>query len=261
VSIGKTLTAARTKAGMSVEQVSEATRVRQTLVRQIEADDHSQCGGDFYARGHIRNIAHAVGLDPAPLLAEFDQQHSAGQAARAAQVFEPETVRAERRGPNWSAAMAVALGVVCIWGLVQVFTSLQDDTPRTSEQLAGETPVPGPGTGAPTPPKPAPPAPPVTTTPPDAVAAVPRDAVTVRVIGIQGSSWVRATNKDGKQLFESIVKKGQTQDFTDKQQVRLVVGNAGAVRLIVNGKDLGTPGDKGQVIRLRFGPGDPQAAG
>ena len=67
MSIGQTLIAARERAGMSVEQIAEATRIRQTLVRAIEHDDYGLCGGDFYARGHIRTIAGAIGLDPAPL--------------------------------------------------------------------------------------------------------------------------------------------------------------------------------------------------
>ena len=66
VSIGETLTAARGSAGLSVEQVAEATRIRRTLVQAIEHDDFSPCGGDFYARGHIRTIAATVGADPKP---------------------------------------------------------------------------------------------------------------------------------------------------------------------------------------------------
>jgi len=34
--------------------------------------------------------------------------------------------------------------------------------------------------------------------------------------------------------------------------IRAVIGNAGAVKLILNGKDLGVPGAQGEVIRLDF---------
>ncbi len=40
------------------------------------------------------------------------------------------------------------------------------------------------------------------------------------------------------------------------QQLRLVVGNAGAVSLVVNGRNIGAPGGPGQVARLAFNPGD-----
>jgi len=72
VSIGATLAAARRRAGMSVSDLSQSTRVREPIIRAVEHDDYAACGGDFYARGHIRAIARAVGEDPAPLIDEFD---------------------------------------------------------------------------------------------------------------------------------------------------------------------------------------------
>jgi transcriptional regulator with XRE-family HTH domain len=72
VSIGAALADARQRAGLTVAQVSERTRIRETVIRGIERDDYSGCGGDFYARGHIRGIAKAVGADPGPLVEEYD---------------------------------------------------------------------------------------------------------------------------------------------------------------------------------------------
>jgi hypothetical protein len=72
VSIGAALTEARQRAGLTVAQVSERTRIRETVIRGIERDHYSGCGGDFYARGHIRGIAKAVGADPGPLIEEYD---------------------------------------------------------------------------------------------------------------------------------------------------------------------------------------------
>ena len=55
---------ARIAAGLTVDEVSTTTRVRVPIVQAIEQDDFSRCGGDVYARGHIRTLARAVGLDP-----------------------------------------------------------------------------------------------------------------------------------------------------------------------------------------------------
>jgi transcriptional regulator with XRE-family HTH domain len=79
VDIGPALTEARTKAGMTIQDVSERTRIRGKLISDIERDDYSACGGDFYTRGHIRAIAKAVGTDPVPLIEQYD-----GNAAAAA---------------------------------------------------------------------------------------------------------------------------------------------------------------------------------
>jgi len=78
VGIGGALAEARSEAGLTITQVSERTRIRETIIRDIERDDYSACGGDFYTRGHIRAIARAVGTDPVPLIEEYD---GAGVAA------------------------------------------------------------------------------------------------------------------------------------------------------------------------------------
>jgi len=72
VDIGGALAEARSEAGLTITQVSERTRIRETIIRDIERDDYSACGGDFYARGHIRAIARVVGTDPVPLIEEYD---------------------------------------------------------------------------------------------------------------------------------------------------------------------------------------------
>jgi cytoskeleton protein RodZ len=247
VSIGETLFAARESAGMSVDQVAEATRIRRTLVQAIEHDDFSPCGGDFYARGHIRNIAAAVGTDPKPLLDAFDAEH-VHAVPRASEIFESETAaRAERRGPNWSAAMVAALALTLIYGVTQVLTSSSDSS---TEGVGGSS---APASTA------SPGSPSASAAPsgrPSAVAQAPRDRVTV-VLRARQVSWVQATTASGEELFQGLVQGGQTKTFSDRQRIRLVVGNAGAVTLRVNGTDVGSPGRRGQVARAQFTPQDP----
>ena len=86
------------------------------------------------------------------------------------------------------------------------------------------------------------------------------DGVTVRLAVTGRASWMRVTTASGKTLFEGTLNKGQTKTFRDKTKVKLLVGNAGAVSLKVNGRDLGAPGASGQVVKLTFGPGDPTVA-
>jgi transcriptional regulator with XRE-family HTH domain len=88
VSIGEVLASARRRAGLSVAQVSHQTRIGETTITAIESDDYSACGGDFYARGHIRSIAAAVGADPEPLIEEYDSARL-GRRARTDEVTEP----------------------------------------------------------------------------------------------------------------------------------------------------------------------------
>jgi len=111
VSVGATLAAARRRAGLTVDEVSRRTRVRQTIIRDIERDHYASCGGDFYARGHIRAIAQVVGEDPAPLIEEFDSTWGSAEQMTAAEAFRPRMpLRArERRRVRWAAILAAAL--------------------------------------------------------------------------------------------------------------------------------------------------------
>jgi len=81
VSIGGALERARRAAGMTVAQVSHQTKIREAVIRGIERDDYAVCGAGFWARGHIRSIARAVGADPELLIQEYDATRMAGQWA------------------------------------------------------------------------------------------------------------------------------------------------------------------------------------
>jgi len=109
VSIGATLAAARRRAGLTVGDVSQDTRVTEPIIRGIEQDDYAACGGDFYARGHIRAIARAVGEDPAPLIDEFDEAWRSEKEITAAEAFQPSMPlrRRERRRVRWTGFLAV----------------------------------------------------------------------------------------------------------------------------------------------------------
>jgi cytoskeleton protein RodZ len=76
VSIGSTVRLARENANITIGELSEKTRLRQTLLSGIERDDFSTCGGNVYARGHLRTIATLIGLDPNELVAQFDSAYA-----------------------------------------------------------------------------------------------------------------------------------------------------------------------------------------
>lgn len=271
--MGAALAQARLEAGLSHAQVADRTRIRRALIEGIEADDYSACGGDFYARANIKSIAQAIGIDPRPLLDEFDRSRSPDPdlaEPTALGVLDVAAVsaagaRAERTGPNWTVAMVVALALVLAFGGLRAVTGGDDggssgtvagadvsatagSSPSTSSEESGgadDEPADGPSQA-----------------PSDAIAAVPDGAageVTVELEAVEGRSWVSATGKDSGQLYQGVLDLGATQSLRDDQQVKLVIGNAGAVRLVVNGRDLGSPGGEGEVVRLTFGPGDPTA--
>jgi hypothetical protein len=92
------------------------------------------------------------------------------------------------------------------------------------------------------------------------VALVNPKVVTLRVTVTGTKSWMSITSSTGKVLFQGILRRGAQQDFTDPKLLRLVIGDSGAVSLVVNGRELGAPGPKGKVTHVDFAPGDPDGA-
>lgn len=253
-SIGRALQQARIAAGLTVDDVSTATRVRIAIVHAIEADDFAPCGGDVYARGHIRTLARAVHLDPTQLMEQYDAAHGGRPAPTpAAPMFEAERIRPERRGPNWTAAMVAA--IVAVVGFVG-FTAFKGDD-GTADVADGTTPstsapaTPTPKTEKPVDEKPEP--------SDSAIAAAPQDKVTVQVTATDGKSWIFAKDHNGRMLFDGLLKQGESQTFQDSEKVNLVLGDAGAVELHVNGKKIDDDFKPGAVERLTYTKGDPQA--
>lgn len=71
-SIGQILKAARERRQISISDVAVATRMTSTFVKAIEANDFDALVAPIYARGFIKLYAECVGLDPMPLLKQFD---------------------------------------------------------------------------------------------------------------------------------------------------------------------------------------------
>lgn len=69
---GEILQRAREKAGLSVDEVADSLKVRASIIEGIEANDFTLCGGVIYAKGHVRQMAKIVGLDPDMIVAEVN---------------------------------------------------------------------------------------------------------------------------------------------------------------------------------------------
>ena len=282
MSVGQRLATAREHAALSVEQVSDRTRIRRTLIVAIEQDDFSRCGGDFYARGHVKAIATAVGIDPTPLLAVLDAEEArVPKANSASAMFEAERVsRRERRSPNWSALMAAALVTVLAtagWQIVRssietrsAQTVASGSSPTTQPTTAGPSApqpstVPGPAVAPTTPavsPGAVPPgvvatAPAPGVVPPGVVAAPPRTSVELAVAAATAASWISVKDSTDTTVFAGTIPLGQVRTYRDPQRLRVVMGNAGGLSLTVNGIPVGSPGAPGQVVRREFGLADP----
>lgn len=146
--IGPELAAARTRLGLSVDQLADRTRIRPHVIEAVEVDDFAPCGGDFYARGHLRTLARVLGIDAGPLVASYDERY-ADAPVSPRRVFEAElgqggALRGTRGGPNWSVLVAAVMALVLAWSVARLVTDspvqLRDPVPSlttTSGSTAG----------------------------------------------------------------------------------------------------------------------------
>jgi cytoskeletal protein RodZ len=241
VSIGETLAEARRQAGLTITQVSQRTRIRESIIRGIEQNDFSACGGDFYSRGHIRSIAAAVGADPAPLIREYDAEHGpVGGSISAADVFEPATpirIR-ERRSPSLSMiVIVVLLGIigfsayhlVSSHGHKAAAAAASRTTPRATALRA--TPRPSPR---------------ATQTQP------PSNEVRIHLTAVQ-DCWVLLTKAStGAQIYMGVIPAGGSASWTEKEKVSLKLGNPLGVVLTVDGRHRNT--NSPQVLTFNLSP-------
>jgi cytoskeletal protein RodZ len=241
-SCGARLAAARVAAGMSIEEVSARTRIRATLIRQMEEDDFAAVGGAVYARGHLRGIARALGVDPQPIVAVFDAAQPGGPTpsfSAPTNSFDPlrhgATNGSSRR---WGAAMVVAAVVFCA---VLLFTLLRPG-PSHSQQPGATSSSRTPVAAAPARAEPA------QTTPAPT-------QVNLRLEAVNAPSWLQVSDDSNKVLYQQILTKGASQTLTAKA-LRVRIGDAGAMSLNCNGRDLGSLGGPGQVVTVQVGLGD-----
>ena len=223
MSIGESLAEARRQAGLTIGQVSQETRIRESIIRDIERNDFSACGGDFYARGHIRSIASVVGTDPVPLISAYDAEHGPPGTIRAAEVFEPATpikIRERRRPPSLSMIVAVVLLAIIGFGAYRLVSN--NGGGRAKPAAAASAPTHRATASA----KPtAHPSPTPT-----------QHNVVIHLTAVE-DCWVLLTNPaNGRQIFMGVIPAGSSRTWTEKKAVDVRLGNPGGVLLTVNGQ-------------------------
>ena len=238
LTLGTEIRGARERAGYTVAKIAEISRIRETLIKDIEADDFTSCGGNAYARGHIRTIAKIVKLNPDQLIEKFAQ--STGDFDRPmVDLLEENNVikpRSARPQISYKALTSVAAGVVALLIAVPAVISLfpSNETSPVAPSSQGAVPS--------------------TTDQNSQVVATKTTGVSLVVTGIAGKSWIGIQDASGAQVFSGSIKVGESKSFGEDQLLQVTIGNAAAVSLNVNGKEIGIPGGVGEVVRLSFTP-------
>jgi cytoskeleton protein RodZ len=259
MSIGQTLRDARLSQGLTLEDISEKTKVRVTLLSLIESDQFEKVGAPTYVRGHISAIAKVLNLDSTELLKEFGNlpgdtpldevipQKITQNEFKLDTNFNSEKVRLGNKeiktstGFNWSSLMVAAIALVMVVGVFSFVTRVNQDVsvPPIAEapEVFEEEPVQVSPTRTPN------------VDEDNLLAGANNDIVLVVLEAVDGASWVRASNLDDETLYEGTIRRGESQSISDLGDIRILVGNAGALNVTLNGQAFGKIGGNGEVKR------------
>ena len=225
--IGPELAASRTRVGLSVDELAERTRIRPHVIESIEVDDFTPCGGDFYARGHIRTLARVLGKDPVPMLEVFDARY-AKAPINARKVFEAELatgmggqMRRPYGGASWTGLIATVLVLVLVWAMVRLFADTGPTQFSEAPPVLGSAGLSGRNSFDQ----------PVTPTGPKRVGTT--------LTAINGGAHVEVRDGDGNLVFEGDLVIGETKTVKVAPPVTVTSDNAAAVSVKLGRKDLG----------------------
>ena len=252
--IGDFLRAARRKRRVSIERAAEETRIRADYLMRMESDEM-----DFlapaYVRGFLRSYARFLGLDPDPLIREFDRRYGTersdpGQIA-ALERRAKSAPRQRRTKSRWSVAAWIAALALLSLGVIGVMNGPEGDGGPAS-RVAGDTSDDEANEDRPATPSPSP-TPEQTREPRREVIAF-EDGIELEIVASRADCWVTVT-ADGATVYTSnppLALGQRAGPFTAEESMDIVLGNAYGVDLIVNGRRLGPLGAQGEVTTINL---------
>lgn len=247
MSLGSVISASRNAAGMAIDALADVTSMRPGLLREIENDNFVNCGGETYTRGHLRNIAIKLRIDPQILLTLYAEEHSVTEHTMQYLLTEANVIKPpkERKSVSWKALASISLACIVVAGVAQIVIS--NSKTLTVERMR---PTPTPSASPTESVSLAESASPSANTEPAQVTMT--GAIVVEISASRAKSWVFANDATGKTLFSGELPLGSTRTIASDAIISLRIGNAGALDLIVNGKKIDSIGANGEVVNLSF---------
>ena len=245
MTLGQALKDARKSAGITIDQLSSKTNIRASLLSEFENNNFQNAGGDTYARGHLRSIARIVGANSEELLLLFDSEHAQEARPIHDQLVENNATFAlpeKSKITNKQLITFSVVGIIAIFVISLTVSNLKQTASSPKPKATATV------TSSPTP----------TVSASSTEVAKPNSyssgtGVSVKLEAVNGSSWLFVSDKNGVTLYSGRASQGQVFDFSSTEEVKLRIGNAGAVKLTVNGKEVPSVGGNGEVVDLNYG--------
>jgi cytoskeletal protein RodZ len=243
---GEQLRKRREEKGLGLREAADTLRIRPEYLRALEEDATGKFPAEVYAKGYIREYAQYLGLDPEPFLAQY--YPVVPPAASEVQQLPPESARARSFALPLKAVALILFVSVLVLGL-----TLFRKPPRQEARLY-PPPIP-PAVGEETK-KDAPSQQQSEPVPPTSAGSVmvmsnqtgKNPLYEVRVTATD-TTWLRVEEEGGR-AEEVLLRPGESRGWRSVSPLSLKVGNAGGIQISFNGKDMGSPGKKGEVVKL-----------
>jgi cytoskeletal protein RodZ len=208
----------------------------------MESNDFLPCGGDTYARGHIRNIAQITGNNPQELLAMYDADHSVDSRSIHSQLVDNNAaaIRKENRKLSWKVLVGASLSIVVLIGVAQFAIGGFDSEPATTSMVIEETEP----SQTPTPT-------PTASAAPTTNSSTMSNELTLSIAATRGNSNIDVVI-GGVSVYKGPLFQGESKSFVGESSISVYLGNAGDLDLTLNGEKLAPLGDRNQEIRKTF---------
>lgn len=293
-SFGEKLRREREKRSITLDQISQSTKIGTRMLQALEDDKFNQLPGGIFNKGFVRAYARHLGLDEDQAVAEYLEASGDAPPVQPELPAEESVRRIEasadapQRHLPWGVFAAILLLValaLSIWSHRQKkhegpATQASPPPPAAQQSVedhaAPTATVPGAAVSSSSGRNPLPPAPVSSTVNPAAqvppanapakkpaavapktpseTTAPPAPGEFVVVIQAREDSWTTIT-ADGKTVYSGILSAGDQRAIRGRKEVIVKAGNAGGIDLRFNGKELNRQGDSGQVRTITFGPG------
>lgn len=240
--IGETLRKQRQAKGVSLREAAEATKISINFLSALESDDIRILPKGIFPKLFIKSYAAYLELDESPLLdqlgeVELDIEETLPGSLPAPL---PPTPRKKRAQFSLLAPLVSLFAILAVLGTTAYFFFFSHPAPPPVSSSASVTPVPEP-TPTPTPPQKE-----AGISPTPTPAPLPSGSFDVS-IKASAPCWVSAIPTQGSEL-SFVLNPGDTFEHRFDGPIRLKLGNAGGVTLLLNGKETKPLGAPGQVI-------------
>lgn len=282
-SLGTRLRQEREKRHIPLQKIAEETKISARYLEALEADDLSKLPGEFFYRAFVRQYSGYLGLDPEAIDRDINVVSSKpvieeGVPTTSSPLHDPqisalkESLRdmplrdAQDDGMSKSWLVFAALVILASGGYFawKNFNPPAEPAPTAQAEPVQPSPVQtasAPLTPPPTQLEPATSAPAETASKPEtnskpespiaASATSPPSGQFNLTLVAKEMTWIRIT-ADGTKVFGGTIDAGQQRTINAKD-AEVIVGNAGTLDVIYNGKPL-QYGTKGEVKTLLFNP-------